>query len=121
MSERLSSTTEPASDWLDAALRADAIEHRGDYVGDDGFTARVMAKLPAPATLPAWRKRALVGIWTVAGVGIALALPGAYADIAREFVRVVAGHPVTLAQIATGVVILGVGSWTAAVWAIRRG
>ena len=50
-----------------------------------------------------------------------VALPGAYADVAREFFRVVVGHPVSLAQIATGVVVLGIGSWTAMVWALRRG
>ena len=121
MNEHLTATTEPADDWLDAALRANAREHRGDYLADDGFTARVMAKLPVPATLPAWRKRAVVGMWAVASVGIAVALPGAYADVAREFFRVVAGHPVSLAQIATGVVMLGIGTWTAMVWALRRG
>ena len=121
MNERMSSLTGPADDWLDAALRTDAREHRGAYLADDGFTARVMAKLPAPATLPAWRKRAVVGMWAVASVGIAVALPGAYTDIAREFLRVAVGHPVSLAQIATGVVVLAIGSWTAAVWALRRG
>ena len=42
-------------------------------------------------------------MWAVAGVGIAVSLPGAYADVAREFFRVVVGHPVSLAQIASGV------------------
>jgi len=121
MNERVSSAHPPADDWLDAALRAEAFDHRGDYLADDGFTARVMSALPAPATLPAWRKRAVIGMWTVASVGIAVALPGAYTDVAREFLRVAVGHPVSLAQIATGVVILGIGSWTAAVWALRRG
>ena len=121
MSEHLSSTTLPAADWLEAALHADAREHRGAYLADDGFTARVMAKLPVPATLPSWRRYAVIGMWTVASIGIALALPGASADIAREFLRVAVGYPVSLAQIATGIVILGIGSWTAAVWALRRG
>jgi hypothetical protein len=121
MNERMSSANQPADDWLDAALRADAFDHRGEYLADDGFTKRVMAALPAPATLPAWRKRAVIGMWTAASVGIAMALPGAYADIAREFLRVAVGHPVSLAQIATGVVMLGIGSWTAAAWALRHG
>ena len=121
MNERTSSSNPSAADWLDAALRADAFDHRDDYLADGGFTARVMAALPAPATLPAWRKRAVIGMWTVASVGIALALPGAYTDVAREFLRVMVGHPVSLAQIATGVVMLGIGSWTAAAWALRRG
>jgi hypothetical protein len=121
MNERMSSGPQPADDWLDAALRADAFDHRGDYLADDGFTARVMFALPAPVTLPTWRKRAVIGMWTVASVGIAVALPGSYTDVARELLRVAVGHPVSLAQIATGVVILGIGSWTAAVWALRRG
>jgi hypothetical protein len=115
--------TPPADDWLDAALRAEGREHRAGYLADDGFTARVMAKLPAPlaASPPAWRKRAVIGLWTAAGVGAVIAFPGAYADFAREYFRVVAGHPVSLAQIIATVVALGVGSWTAMVWAVRRG
>ena len=121
MNERLSSANPSADDWLDAALHADAREQHGDYLPDGGFTARVMAALPPPATLPAWRKRAVIGMWTAASVGIAVALPGAYTDIAREFLRVAVGHPISLAQIATGIVMLGIGSWTAAAWALRRG
>ena len=66
MSERSPSMIEPVDDWLDAALRAEAADHRGDYLADGGFTARVMADLPAPATPPAWRKRAVMGIWAAA-------------------------------------------------------
>jgi hypothetical protein len=50
-----------------------------------------------------------------------VSLPGAYTDIAREFFRVAVGHPVSLGQIASGVIVLAIGSWTAAVWALRRG
>ena len=122
MNERMTATTEPADDWLDAALRADAREHRGDYLADDGFTARVMAKLPAPATLPAWRKRAVVAMWAVASVGIAVALPGAYVDVAREFFRVAGGAPgVARANRQRRRSCSAIGSWTAAVWALRRG
>ena len=120
MNQPLSPSNEPNADWLDAALRDDAFDHRGAYLADDGFTARVMEMLPAPATLPAWRKRAVIGMWAVAGVGFAVALPGTYADLVREFFRIAVGHPVSLAQIATGVVVLGIGSWTAMVWALRR-
>ena len=45
MSERSPSMIEPVDDWLDAALRAEAADHRGDYLADGGFTARVMADL----------------------------------------------------------------------------
>ena len=123
MSDRTLAPTDPADDWLDAALRAEGREHRAGYLADDRFTAQVMAKLPAPApaVLPAWRKRAVAGLWTMAGIGAVVAFPGVYADVAREVFRLVGGHPVSLAQIVTGVVVLGAASWTAMVWALRRG
>ena len=57
-------------DWLDRLLADDASEHRDLYVADDGFTARVMAALPAPVTAPAWRKPVVVALWGVAAVGV---------------------------------------------------
>ena len=120
MSDRASSPIDRHDDWLERALRDDALVHRAEYLPDDGFTARVMAKLPAAPSLPSWRKPAVSALWAAAGIGIALSLPGAYADVVREYLRIVAGHPVTLSQIATGVVMLGVASWTAMVWALRR-
>ncbi len=123
MSDRANAPTDPADDWLEAALRAEGREHRASYLVDDGFTVQVMTKLPAPApaALPAWRKRAIAGLWTMAGVGAVVAFPGMYADVAREVFRILGGHPISLAQIATGVVVLGAASWTAMVWALRRG
>jgi hypothetical protein len=120
MSDRTLPPVDNHDDWLEGVLRDDALEHREEYLPDDGFTARVMAKLPAVLSLPSWRKPAVAALWVAAGIGIALALPGAYADVVREYLRIVAGHPVTLGQIATGVVMLGVASWTAMVWALRR-
>lgn len=106
-------------DWLDAALRNDGHGHRAAYVGDGGFTARVMSALPAPAALPAWRKPALAALWGTAGYAIATLLPGAYADVVRELFRVVGGHPVSLTDIATGVAMLGVATWAATAYALR--
>jgi hypothetical protein len=122
MNDQPTAPTQGADDWLDAALRADGREHRSGYIADDAFTARVMAALPAPvgAALPAWRRRAVFALWTAAGVGAALALPGTYADVSREVLRVVAGHPVSLAQIMTGVVALGLSTWVGAALALRR-
>ena len=42
---------------MEQALVHDAREHRDGYVDDAGFTASVMAALPAPAplALPRWR------------------------------------------------------------------
>ena len=120
MSNTTLSPADNHDDWLESALRDDALVHRAEYLPDDGFTARVMAKLPAAPSLPSWRKPAVSALWAAASIGIALSLPGAYADVVREYLRIVAGHPVTLSQIATGVVMLGVASWTAMVWALRR-
>jgi hypothetical protein len=120
MTDRTLSPADNHDDWLEGALRDDALVHRAEYLPDDGFTARVMAKLPAALSLPSWRTPAVAALWAAAGIGIALSLPGAYADVVREYLRIVTGHPVTLDQIATGVVMLGVASWTAMVWALRR-
>ncbi len=119
MSERPLFPAAVDDDWLDAALRDHSREYRAGYLADDGFTGRVMAAIPAPATLPAWRRPALAALWTGAGVGVALALPGAYTEVARELLRVVSSHPVSIAQIAAGVLALGIGSWAAAAFALR--
>jgi hypothetical protein len=109
---------EPA-DWLDAALAADGASHRDDYLDDAGFTARLMARLPAPVALPAWRKPALSLLWAAAGLGVALALPTAASDVARELFRL-AAHPVSLLEIAAAIAALGAISWVGAAWALRQ-
>ena len=107
-------------DWLDCMLRDDGREHRATYLDDGGFTARLMAALPAPATLPAWRKPALTGLWAAAGIGIALSLPGTVVDFAHEILRVIVGQSVSFTGIAEGVLVLGVAAWTAAAVALRE-
>jgi len=119
MSERNDTAVTAADDWLERALHEDGGDHRAGYLADDGFTARVAAALPAPATLPAWRKPAVGVLWTVAAAGIALALPGTVADVAHQLMRILGTQPVSLANIATGVVALGLASWAAAVYALR--
>lgn len=121
MTDRLPGPGDAADDWLDAALREDGREHRATHVDDGGFTARVMAALPAPpAAAPVWRKPALAVLWAVTGVGIAFALPGAVTDVSREVLRVVLGQPLSLSGIVTGVVVLGAATWAAAVYALRE-
>jgi hypothetical protein len=110
---------ETSGDWLDTMLVAAGQEHRAGYLADDGFTARVVAGLPVPATLPAWRRPALAILWAVAGIGGAFALPGAFADVAREFFRVVGGQPVSVAEIGVAVAVVGAASWSAAAWLLR--
>jgi hypothetical protein len=119
MTDRPDIASDTGDDWLDAALRGDGLAHRAEYVDDDGFTARVMAGLPAPATLPAWRKPVLALLWAAAGIGVAVALPGAATDVMREIVRVFV-HPVSTAQIAAGVAMLGAATWAAAALALRQ-
>jgi hypothetical protein len=107
-------------DWLDAALVADGREHRDRYLADDGFTARVAAALPPPDTVPAWRRPALIALWTAAGVGAAMALPGALTDVAREVYRVVGGHPVAPSELFAGIALLGSLALGGAAWALRE-
>ena len=109
-----------SGDWLDAALRDDGVVHRAGYIDDGGFTARVMSALPPPATLPAWRRPVLVALWGLAAVGIALALPGAMMDVAREVLRALGGQPVSLLGISTGVIALAAATWAAAAYALHR-
>jgi len=107
-------------DWLDAVLHADGREHRAAYLDDAGFTARVMATLPAPAAMPAWRKPALALLWAVAGIGVALSLPATLVDVAHDVLRLFVGHRVSFAGIAAGVVALGAATWVAAALALRE-
>lgn len=121
MTDRPPTPTDDATDWLDAALREDGREHRAAHVDDAGFTARVMAALPAPpAAAPAWRKPALAVLWAATGVGIAFALPGAVIDASHEILRVILGQPVSLSGIAAGVAVLGAATWAAAAYALRE-
>jgi len=113
------SYTNTDDDWLEAALLADGREHRAQYLDDAGFTARVIAALPAPLALPAWRRPALMLLWALAGLGIALALPGAVIDVAYDVMHVVAGQHVSLSGIGAAVVTLAVAAWAAAAFALR--
>ncbi len=109
-----------SDDWLERVLVADAREHAAVPGADAGFTARVMAALPSPvpAAVPAWRKPALAALWTIALAGLALALPGTVLEVGREAYRLLAAQPVSLTQIASTLVVLGIATWGVAgyVW-----
>ena len=92
----------------------------GDYIADDGFTARVMTALPAPCCAPAWRKPAVTALWGVAAVGLAVALPGAAVDVAREAFKLFAAKPFSLSEIAAVLAVAGLGTWTTAFYAWQR-
>ena len=111
-------TTAEARDWLDNLLVADAREHAGDYLVDDGFTARVMEELPA-AAVPTWRKPAVIGMWGAAAAGFVVAVPQVAIDVGREAFRLLVAHPITLLQIAVALVGIGFATWTAAAVALR--
>ena len=119
MNDQPRSAAHPQDDWLDAALRADVQTHRAEYLDDSGFTARVMAALPAPVALPAWRRPALMVLWALAGLGIAFALPGVVVDVAYDVMRLVVGHSVSLSGIGAALVAMGVVTWAAAAVALR--
>jgi hypothetical protein len=119
MNDRPLNIADDDDDWLDAALRTEGREHRAGYLDDAGFTARVMARLPAPLALPAWRRPALTALWATAGLGIALALPGTAFDVAHDILRLVVGQRVSLTGIAAGLAGLGVATWAAAAFALR--
>ena len=112
--------SDPADAWLDALLAEDATQHRDAYVADAGFTARVVATLPANAALPRWRKPALTALWATAGLGLAAALPGTFLDVAREAFRLLAARPFSLSELAVVMALLGAATWTGAAVALRR-
>ena len=116
----LSKLPHAPDDWLEQTLRLGAREHREGYLDDDGFTARVMAALPAPvAPLPRWRRPAVAAIWAVAAAGMAVALPGTVIDVGREAFRLLATQPVSLTHFGVALAALGVGTWFAAAWTLR--
>lgn len=98
-----------AGDWLDRLLADDARTERAAYIADDGFTARVMLALPAlpaPLTLPAWRKPVVLALWGMAAAGLAFAMPSAMLEVGREAYRLLAAQPVSLSGIAGAVVAM---------------
>ena len=109
-----------AADWLERMLADNAREDADAYILDDGFTARVMNVLPAPALPPAWRKPALAALWGAAAVGLAVALPGTAVDIAREAFRLFAAKPFTLYEVGAVLAMAGVGMWASAFIAWKR-
>ncbi|MEO5764048.1 MAG: hypothetical protein ABIR52_01960 [Casimicrobiaceae bacterium] len=112
--------TVATADWLDSLLADDAREHAGDYLADDGFSARIMAALPTPAEVPAWRRPAVTALWGVAIVGLAFALPGAAVDVAREAFKLFSAKPFSLSEVAAVLAVAGLGTWSSAYYAWKR-
>ena len=95
----VSDSSNPSADWMDRMLRHDAALHADDYIDDSGFTARVMQTLPVVGALPAWRRPAIAALWVIAGVLLAVALPGVAFDFARAAYKPVSYTHLTLPTI----------------------
>ena len=106
-------------DWLEQALRADAHDHAAGYVSDDGFTAAVMARLPTPVALPAWRRPVIALLWLIAGTVVAAALPDLFDTVFRGLVALIVGQPLTLSHIAVALTALGAATWSTILYAMR--
>jgi hypothetical protein len=106
-------------DWLDDMLRDAGREYRADYVADDGFTQRVLAQLPEPATLPAWRRPAVALLW-VLGVGaVMFAVPGVFEELFRSAMALLVGHRLGLTDIAVAVLLFAGATWSTLLYAMR--
>ena len=120
MSAQDACADERAGDWLDRALMQGSAERAETYIDDAGFTATVMAMLPAALAPASWRKPALLALWGVAIAGLAVTLPPTVLDVTREAVRLFAGRPFALSDIASIVAVTGAAMWTATWFAWRR-
>jgi hypothetical protein len=110
--------TQP-DDWLDQALRADAAD--AGYLADDGFTARVLERLPQQAVaLPAWRRPFVALLWLVAAAAAVIALPDLFYNVFRGMVAAVVAQPLTLPRIAVALTMLGAIAWSTIVYAMRE-
>jgi hypothetical protein len=109
----------PDDDWLDQALRTDALEHAGGYLPDDGFSAKVLARLPEPAALPAWRRPVLIALWAIVAVAAIAALPVWFDDLFRSIAGLLVGQRLRLVDYATLLALLGSVTWGALFFAAR--
>jgi hypothetical protein len=106
-------------DWLEQALRANAREQAGDYLADDGFTARVLARLPQPALLPAWRRPVVALFWVVIAIAGAAALPTWFGEAFRSLASLVAGQRFGLSDVLLALAVLSAATWSALVYAAK--
>jgi hypothetical protein len=109
-----------ANDWLDQLLARDVAEHAGDYLPDEGFSARVMRTLPPADAPPAWRRPVVGALWIVAAAVFATMLPGTALDVARGAFRLFAAQPFSLSTIALALGAMGIATWTGAAMVLRR-
>ena len=115
-------TAEREDDWLERALRDDAVEQRAAHVDDAGYTARVMAALPAPVALafPRWRKPLEWALMGIAGTAIAATLPSFATEVARELFRLMAAQPIVPTHVLAALAAMGVATFGGAAFVLRR-
>jgi len=111
--------TKAHEDWLEQVLRADAREHAGMYLPDDGFTARVVERLPRPTALPSWRRPVVIALWSMVAVAVIAALPIWFEDVFRGIVTLFIGQRIRVSDIATLLALLASVSWGALFLAAR--
>ncbi|HZQ61604.1 MAG TPA: hypothetical protein VFC24_09665 [Casimicrobiaceae bacterium] len=107
-------------DWVEALLRADAKAHDDEYLGDEGFTARVMQAIAVPAALPAWRRPLLFALWGLAAAVIAMALPDTLRELSYDTLRVLASVTFSLRDVAVAVLGIAAASWAGTLYMLRR-
>ena len=98
---------------LDRQLREAA-----PYINDDGFTARVMARLPATRSEPQWLRAVIVLGLALLGTGIAYFLSGGGGFIRQGMVQI-ADFPIWLLLVFAFGCGLVVGAF-AVIFAIRK-
>jgi hypothetical protein len=88
------------------------------YIDDDGFTARVMARLPAVRREPTWLRAAILLGLTLLGVGVAYLISGG-GYLVHEGVIQLANFPIWLLLVFAFGCGLVVGAF-AVIFAIRK-
>jgi hypothetical protein len=99
-------------DWLDRKLREAA-----PYIDDDGFTARVIASLPAVQPEPRWLRALIVLGLALLGTGVAYVIGGGH--VVREGIIQFANFPIWLLLVFAFGCGLVIGAF-AVVFAIRK-
>lgn len=109
----------PGDDWFERALVEAGREHRAEYIADDGFTASVVSRLPAPFTLPAWRRPVVALLWILGGVVVSISLPGLFDQLFRGVMTMLVGLRMGLVDVAMALIVLGGITWSTLVYAAR--
>ena len=87
------------NDWLE-----DALKHDDRYIDDAGFTARVVASLPARRKR-AWLRPLIIGATSVAGLALALWVLPSENYLAADFVRLLRARTISAVPILPVVLI----------------